>query len=359
METEGGTVRQPPPGLIPAGRTAEVLSHNAANAATGGIWRVRGHGPPAIVKVLSPGGPLRDGGAAQWATSDEPSHWNYWRREEQAYRSGLADTCFAAGGIRAPRLLDATELPDGSVALWLEDVTGVPGPRLGPDQLGEFAYGLGVAQAAWIGRLPSDGWLSRDWLRSYTMARTIADDLPWHHPVAVNAWPSALRADLERLWRHRHEVLALTDRLPQTLCHHDVWPMNLVVDAAGPVLFDWAFVGPGPVGEDAANLLLDTFFDGLVSADAIDDVATAVIDGYSRGLAEVLSPAQVRSAIAVTGAAKYWWLAPRMLTLLDGPALPSSYDQRGQAAMFEGRRRPLELLASWSRMIDSIIRSDE
>jgi hypothetical protein len=328
-------VSKPPSDLLRSPwREATPLGHNPANAATGGIWRVaRGDGGTAILKLAVPprGG---DHGRPDWATSDEPGHWNYWKRELLAYRSGLAATAF--DGVRAPELLDTVERPDGSVALWLEDVAGTPGPRATPAQLGDLARRLSGARAK---ALPPYPWLSRDWLRAYALARPVTEPVRWDHPIAVAAWPPALRAALRTLWERRYDVLAATDRLPRTLCHHDVWPMNLVVDAGGPVLFDWSFVGPGAVGEDAANLALDTFLDGLVPVEALDDVVAAVLDGYGRAH---------EAAVMLAGAAKYFWLAPRMITQLE-ESIATNYDTRAAAEMFAGRRPVLELLASWAR----------
>jgi hypothetical protein len=340
-------VSRPPVDLVPAADPVEALVHNVGNAATGGIWRLTRHSVPAVLKLAVPG---RDGAAAHWATAEDPGHWNHWRREVLAYRSGLAAGAYAEAGVRAPRLLEAVDRPAGSVALWLEDVAGTPGPRCTPSQLGDFAHRLGAGHARWLGAVPALPWLSRDWLRDYTLSRPVADAPDWDHPVATATWPPQLRTDLRRLWEHRRDVLAITDRLPRTLCHHDVWPMNLVVAVDGPVLFDWAFVGPGPVGEDAANLILDTFLDGLVEVSALDEVAALVADGYRDGLAGRVDAATVRRAIAATGAAKYAWLAPAMLTWVarQRPGTPN-YDQRDPAAMFTGRRAPLQLLTTWAR----------
>lgn len=366
--------------VLRPGWSVQPLDHNPLNAATGGIWRVRRDRDTAVLKILWPGGVVS--GRPDWATSDDPGHWNYWRREGLAYRTGLVHAAFAAGGIRAPRLLDTFDRPDGSIVLWLEDVAGTPGTQLTPDRFEELGERLGAGHAAWLAngsagwRAPDPNvsrrsrtrprgwprrqapaawlavdWLSRDWLRDYTLTRPVDEPVAWDHPGAARAWPLPLRDSLRELWERRHDVLAEADHLPRTLCHHDLWPMNLVVDEAGPVLFDWTFVGPGPIGEDAANLILDTFLDGLVSIDHFAQVRDLVSAGYERGLAGAVEPAEVRRAIRVTAAAKYFWLAPFMLNRLAATdRLPSvGYDARDDVAMLEGRRPVLEQLAEWFR----------
>ncbi|WP_344127673.1 phosphotransferase [Luedemannella flava] len=349
--------------VLQPGWAVQPLDHNPLNAATGGIWRVRRNATTAILKILWPGGTVS--GRADWATSDDPGHWNYWRREGLAYRTGLCAAAFAAGGIRPPRLLDSVDRYDGSIALWLEDVDGTPGTELTIAQFGDLARRLGTAHASWLAATGQAGWpgqpapvawltvdwLSRDWLRDYTLSRPVADPVAWDHPLAAQVWPAPLRATLREIWERRHRVLAEVDLLPVTLCHHDVWPMNLVVDDAGPVLFDWTFVGPGAIGEDPANLILDTFFDGLVPIDGLPDVRAAVCDGYARGLAGALEPDDVHRAIRLSAAAKYFWLAPFMLNrIAAADRLPGvGYDARDDLAILEGRRPVLELLTDWYR----------
>jgi hypothetical protein len=227
-------------------------------------------------------------------------------------------------------------------------VTGVPGMAVTPRRLGEFAERLGAAQAAWLGRRADLAWLSRDWLRDYTTTRPVTEPIAWDHPTVAAAWPADLRAGLRELWVSRREVLAATYELPQTLCHHDVWPMNLVCDEGGPVLLDWSFVGPGPLGEDAANLILDTFFDGLVDVALFDEVVETVTAGYLRGLAGAVAADTGRRAIQLTGAAKYFWLAPLMVDRVStATTISQMYDRRDAIDMFTGRRRPLELVVGW------------
>jgi hypothetical protein len=330
------------------GWTAEELLHNTGNEATGGIWRVTRDDDSAVLKISVPG---RDGGVPHFATADEPGHWNYWKREVLAYRSGLAATAYAEAGVFAPELLGAHDRADGSVALWLEDVAGTAGTDCGSAELGEVAYRIGVGQAKWLGRPPAVGWLSRDWLRDYSLTRPVEQDLDWDHPIVAAAWSPALRAGLRTMWERRHDLLAAADALPRTLCHHDVWPLNLIVAPRGPVLLDWAFVGPGAIGEDVANLTLDTFFDGLIDIDLLDDVVAAVGDGYRRGLGGAVDEATVRRAIMVTGAAKYVWMGPWMVMAARTNSKGIGYDTRGLETMFAGRAPVLARVLDWAETV--------
>ncbi|GAA1690736.1 hypothetical protein GCM10009830_43050 [Glycomyces endophyticus] len=325
---------------------ATALTHNTGNQATGGIWAVTGPGGSAILKHLTPAGD----GRGDWSASPDPRHWNYWRREPLAYTTGFAAAYGRDHGIGAPDLLAAGERPDGSVELWLEHVTGTPGTGLGPDDLAEFAYRLGAVQGRPAPDLP---WHSHRFLRSYAGRRDLGP-VDWDHPAAAAHWPADLREGLRTIWNRRADLFARTEAAPQTACHLDVWPMNLYRRPGGEfVLLDWAFTGRGAIGEDLANLIPDTFFDGHQDVDRLADTETALTGAYLRGLAEAghRDEAGVRKAVAAAGAAKYCWLAPVMLQGLTAgrPIGSSDYDTAADEAVLERRRPIFAMLVRWAR----------
>ena len=80
-------------------------------------------------------------------------------------------------------------------------------------------------------------------------------------------------------------VLARLDDVPQTLCHHDFHPGN-VVGADASVVVDWAYCGLAAVGLDAGVLVADGLADGAFPPVLADAVDCAVRAGYAAGLAD-------------------------------------------------------------------------
>lgn len=331
----------------------EPLRHAQANAAVGGLWRIRGTAGSSVLKLATPPNPRT--ASAAWPTSDEPAHWNYWRRETLAYSSGLAATAYR-DGITAPALLEANPRADGGVELWLADVGGAGGFAWPVPRLARFAHELGTAQARWAGRVPDTPWLSRGWLEQYLDEGPShfvrIDDTVWDHPAA-GVWPAEVRRQLRRLWAARYRVLAAVEAAERTLCHLDVWPANLIDDAGASVLLDWAFTGDGAVGEDVANLIVDSCADGLMDASLLPEIAESATDQYLVGLRDggwSGSDDAVRSAIAACGAAKYSWLGPaRLASAINDDLGASSYGQDTSAASRMQRLAGLAaLLADWA-----------
>ncbi len=309
-------------GRDPGRHSVTPLLHNVGNQVTGGIWRYTGDGWSAICKLITPGSTA----AGHWPTSTQPEHWNYWAREPNAYRCGLPATAYEGTGIAGPALVAAVDRADG-VALWLEDVSGTAGDHWTVDQVAAFAQRLGRGQGSYLaGRpLPDLSWLSRRWLRQYVESKPVDgsvlhDNVPWQLPQIAAAY-DGLRPGLTRLWDERGQLLQVLEALPQTLCHLDVWPNNLIESGGRHVLLDWAFVGLGAVGEDPGNLVPDCIWDGFLPVEALPELAERVWLAYLAGLREagwVGDERLARLGFTAGGAVKYAWLAEfsirRMLT---------------------------------------------
>jgi hypothetical protein len=313
-----------------------------------------------VLKVARPprAGPA---GSEAWQTSDDPAHWNYWRREVFAYETGLAATAYLDAGIAAPALLEANTRADGTVELWLQDVGAAAGFDWEVPRIARFAHELGVGQARWVGRVPETAWLSRRWLAQYLTEgpiRTVrVRDADWNHP-RVAVWPAEVRLQLRRLWADRDQLLAAAESVERTLCHLDVWPANLVDDGGVSVLLDWSFTGEGALGEDVANLIVDSCTDGLMDAALLPEIAETAADGYINGLRDGgwLGPEDcVRSAIAACGAAKYSWFAPAVIRgAVRDDMGKSSYRQHSSAAATVQRLAGLvALIAQWAESVSA------
>jgi hypothetical protein len=339
---------------------AEPLRHGLGNAATSGIWRVRGPAGSAILKAARL--PAATDPPKAWPTSNDPAHWNYWRRESLAYESGFAATVYADAGIAAATCLEVRSGAE-DVELWLADIGGPGGPgRPGGfdwtvPRLARFARELGAAQARWAGRVPDLPWLSRRWLAQYLAEgpglMVSIEPADWDHP-SVAPWPVEVRRQLSELWADRDRMVAETEAAERTLCHLDVWPANLMDDAGTSVLLDWSFTGDGAVGEDVANLIVDSFTDGLMDVDLLPELAESATDAYISGLRDggwSGSADAVRTAIAVCGAAKYSWFGPVTVGRAARDVLGNkSYGQDTSAAAAVRRLAGLvTLIADWAQ----------
>ncbi len=121
---------------------AELIFSEPAASATLGIWRFSSGQWSAVLKVLRHSAK----GSALWQSHEDVDHWYYWRREADAYSSGL----FAvfAGGMRTPVCLGVFDRPTGSVGVWMEDLrAGVPAASWTLQQYRSAAEALGRAKA--------------------------------------------------------------------------------------------------------------------------------------------------------------------------------------------------------------------
>ncbi|MET9022190.1 phosphotransferase [Actinopolymorpha sp. NPDC004070] len=323
------------------GRTAEevlaaevdLLAAPAVDGiATVGIWRVRGGDWSAVVKVLRH---VEDGGLSVWRTEEDPAHPFHWRREADAFADGLLGSL--PGDLRAPACYVVLPGPDGTLAIWMEDVAGCEGStwampryRRAAEHLGRVQGHLALAHLAGDPVLDR-GWPSRGWLRMYVERRAArgaaeadpADPRVWSHPLVRRLVPADRVPAYQALWADRHRLLDVVDGLPRTLCQLDFHPRNLFDVAGQTVVIDWAFAGVGALGEDLGNLVVDAVTDFHLPPSRLPELFETLVGGYADGLAaagwpgsesepgaEAGDPVDVRRMIAAGAAAKYGWLAP-------------------------------------------------
>jgi Phosphotransferase enzyme family len=344
--------------------SGEPLIHNRNNPVTDGVDRVgiaTADGRPltAVRKVLRGDG---DVVVPHWTTADDPDHWNYWRREDLAYTSGTVDA-FVVDGLRGPHLLDRVVRDDGSIELWLEDVRGRPGHTWEVVDHARCFGRLGAAQGRLgAGATPTDGWLSRRWLRSYSSSRPpgpaiLDDDEAWDHPLVVEGFGprrGAIRAGFRQLWADHDRWFGVVESLPQTLCHLDCWPRNLIAaDDGTDVLIDWSFVGIGAIGEDPGNNVPDTFLDHFLEPDRFDELDDAVWTAYAGGLEAAGWPHPTDTArlgMVAAGVAKYLWLPGLMVGNVDltTPTAYGGQDGYPLVEVFRRRAKVFEGLLRWA-----------
>jgi hypothetical protein len=227
--------------------------------------------------------------------STDQSSWDYWKREWHVYQSGWQQQL--AGPLVAPRCLATGDLlaeTDEELAwIAMEDLAAMDHRPWPHGRFREVARQLGIFNGEYLaGRpLPTDPWLSRDWLRGWTEeARPLIDVLPTvsGHPVAGKIFTKELIKDLIELWEQRERLYQVLDQLPRTLCHNDVFPRNLFGGDAGHpdhnVAIDWAFCGPAPVGQELTALVgaSQAFFESR--PERWDDLERDCLDGYTEGL---------------------------------------------------------------------------
>lgn len=257
-----------------------------------GTARIAGDARPwsLVLKAIRP--PAPDSATARMELDE--GHVLYWRREANAYQSGLLSDLPA--GLVAPRCYGVDERPDGSVWLWLEDLhdaIGWPWPAerylLAARDLGRFggAYATGRP-------VPDYPWLCADheasWFDRFAAGAAAMRDETWANPVLQAAFPVPVVDRTRRLITEHEAIRRQLARLPRVLCHHDSWSRNLFARRRDgreeTVAVDWATVGPGPIGSDCGMLLATSMFFGDLDPAIVVREEPAVFAAYLAGLRE-------------------------------------------------------------------------
>ncbi len=292
----------------------EAQTHNPRNAVTAGVWRIRSASGSAVLKLLA-----RGPAGGDWGASEDPRHWNYWRREACLYGSELRER-LAGTGLGLPRLRARFERSPQRIALWLEDVEGRGGDtwELADHRATARALGRFHARARPLRDAP---WASRNFLRDYPDTRAVDAslldcDATWALPLVAETLGPEVRRAGHALHAERERMRRALSALPRVFSHLDFWPMNLIRRPGGEVVaFDWGFCGDGAVGEDLGNHVPDSALDHFVPAAELPVLDRACFAAYLEGLADAGWQGDERALrLGVCGAAvKYHWLLPLML----------------------------------------------
>ena len=328
------------------------MRHNPLNAVTAIVERVTDAAGRTLIRkeLRRPDPSSTEGTPGAWAASTDPQHWNYWRREADAYLSGPLREGLQAAGLDIAHA-DVEETDTGAV-LWLEDVAGTPGTEFTLDDHAALASGLGRWQAQ--GPL-TDTWASRRFLRHYSASKParyelVEDDAAWEQPLIANCWPAELRDGWRRLLANRETLLRIMESLPRTRSHLDVWVSNEIRRPTGPiVLLDWAFAGDGAVGEDLGNHVPDAVFDLFWPAERLAELDDACFDAYIRGLHEVGWNGDDRDVrLGVTASCvKYAWLLPRLLESANAASHQAYHQTADSEHLYQQRGAALMHLVTW------------
>ena len=159
---------------------------------------------------------------------------------------------------------------------------------------GLAARHLGQFNGAWMTGepVPTQPWLSRDWLRDFCMKHApkisqlpdVSDD-----PMLKRCFPADVADGFMRLWNEHRLFLDGLEKLPQTICHLDANRRNLFADHAPDgqeqtVAIDWELVGVGAVGQELGPLSPASVFWGQVQLTDLRTLDEMVFNGYLQGL---------------------------------------------------------------------------
>jgi hypothetical protein len=228
------------------------------------------------------------------ARPDEPpDSTHYWKREFEAYRSGLLENL--PGGVVAARCFHAVEYPDESCWIWQEDIQDDIGDSWQLEHYQHIARHFGQFNGAYLTTprsIPDEPWFGTGWLRH--IAKAAEPMLPQieavlQHPMRQSTFPADADKQFLRLWDERERFLSALDKLPQSFAHQDPVRRNLFLRLKPDgeyetVAIDWAYVGQAAVGmEIAVHFIISLTFNEIpiIIAQEFD---TLLYENYLEGL---------------------------------------------------------------------------
>jgi hypothetical protein len=241
----------------------------------------------------------------------DPQGYRFWKREAEAYRSGLFQKL--SGPIKAPYCYAVQDRPDGPIWIWMEDVRDDLGSAWTVNHYRQVARLLGKFNGAFLAGqpLPSEGWITHDWLRKYLehaapMVAFIQNNPA--HPIVQKMFPGATLLLSLAIWDEHYHMLEVLDELPQTFCHQDAFERNLFSRGEQVVAVDWGYAGIAPLGAELAPLVGVASTLGKIPSSQLKNLDQACFEGYLEGLRVAgckLDAQQVRLGYTITVLLRY------------------------------------------------------
>jgi hypothetical protein len=278
------------------GWRVQRLDGGVGNPVSLGLYRFEGTGADrdtwidwsVVLKMIQSPANL---GRVNIGEGEDPSHWNYWKRELLVYQSGWLGTL--PEGLNAPQCFDAMELPGNTAALWLEDISDSYSGNWSLYRYALAARHLGRLNGIYTSRreLPSFSWFgkhrTRQWLEMVPW-----QNIPWDHPKVQLQFPSGEENSFRRMLMDHQRFLDRLDQLPKSVSHGDTFPTNLKsrrLDRGREqtVALDWALTGIEPIGDDLGQLVYGTWLN--LKGYKLQDISQTLFASYMNGLQDKYS----------------------------------------------------------------------
>ena len=191
-------------------------------------------------------------------------------------------------GMVAPRCFGIVKMPNNIMWLWLEDIIGSNAEAWSLDRYALAARHLGQFNGSYLAErsLPSFPWLSQHRIRQW-IDQVQWQTLPWEHPQVLEHYPPLEKNSFQHMLSEHERFLAKLEQLPQTFCHGDLYPTNLMSrdflsGEQQTVALDWALAGIAPVGADLGQLVFGA--QNHLKEINPGDIDKALFESYVAGL---------------------------------------------------------------------------
>jgi hypothetical protein len=221
---------------------------------------------------------------------------HYWKREAEFFGSSLASEIDV--GLCPPRCFAVQPISEDEIALWLEHIPHRT-TLWTDDQFYAAARKIGQFNGYWYG---AENRLTGQW-----MNEQCGFIEPWFPLVDESLdtietrWESfremgvslddAFLPQLRRAWLRCKANVQMYKSAPKTLCHFDAHQENLLWNEERRdhlVAIDWAYVGPGALGQEIVVMISQRTRSGQDLAPAwLCDFSEEVYGHYVEGLRQV------------------------------------------------------------------------